>query len=208
MKPVKATDLNSNSSLEELLSQLPLRRPSEGLDFQVEEVLGEARMSRDGSLESSESHSTERMKFGWSYLIATAIAASLAGFLIGRMGSGSTVNSQVAGDVGSDVGLAAQAGNIKPVTFNKAAFEMLHGHSQQIEFGDCHSCHVKGKDQAFEGWFYGDAFFIRQHLAFGKHNKCSRCHQSFEDMDVDDLFRGHEFEGVAKCSSCHVNGEG
>ena len=204
MKRIKSNESNatdSNSSVEAVLSRLPLCAPSQSLDDRVGEIFCASVLPTGPAAKADR-------RFGWPYLISIAIAASLIGFLLGRTNVQRSVDSMVAKNLAHDGASPNIQSNIKPVNFNVAAFEMLHGHSQQDGFQDCQTCHVAGKDEAFDGWFYGDSFFIGQHASFAK-EKCSQCHLKADDLEVEDLFRGaHDFEGVAKCSQCHVLGKG
>ena len=182
-----------SEQVEAMLGQLPLQAPTIGLDYRIDEILDCANVTVDQeSFESCDrvgfAEQVASQRFGWSYLIATAMAASLFGFLIGRTNLDSPVDSVVtAQQVNSQI--PDKASNIKPVKFNVAAFEMLHGHSTQEEFKDCQSCHVaEKKDESAKDLFYGDSFFILQHAAFEKDAKCSKCHVGTDKLEMEDIF--------------------
>lgn len=205
-----------SEQVEAMLGQLPLQVPAAGLDFRIDEILDCANLVSHVNFDQEFFEPSDRVgfaegvadqRFGWSYLIATAMAASLFGFLIGRTNLDSPVDSAVASQhVNSQIADNASS-NIKPVKFNVAAFEMLHGHSTQGEFKDCQACHVaEKKDGSAKDLFYGDSFFILQHSAFEKDAKCSKCHVGTGKLEMEDIFyHDSKFNGVGKCSKCHVN---
>jgi hypothetical protein len=176
--------VETETKMEALLKELNPTAPSAELDSRIQKLASPALpLSRNR---------------GWKTLVATAIAASVVGIVIGQMTS---FQPRVAASSASNVG----GKDLTPVNFNPNAFALLHLHSTKPEYETCSNCHVNGETiQAFDGWYYGDAKLLKSHSDF-KMSECVDCHvlapAPNEKPDTPDI-NLHSIKGV-KCSDCH-----
>lgn len=192
-----------HKSMEILLKQMTLQAPTNRLDQAIQELANESSQSMVSS---------SRLvggRFGWRALIATALVASLGGMLLGHL---FTVNrgGQRTVDRDTSVPRAAepQAQKMTPVRFNSAAFDLLHGHSNNDQYANCGACHVQG-EEAFRGWYYGDLDLFSKHGS-GVFGKCTGCHVPMSDLrgQIQQANRPSSRDDAVNrenaCSICHT----
>lgn len=185
--------------VESLLQQMELRAPSDQLDVAIV-GLGEADGSSKGSLSGDQ-------RFGWPAILATAVAAMLAGVWLGSLflplSEGLSDSTLAVGEP-----IDSKAVRLTPVSFNVEAFNLLHGHSQSPEYENCGLCHKAAAVKAgaigdvFEGWFYGDEHFFEVHR--DGVDDCSKCHVAAGEPGgiESDSWKG--LAKLASCSNCHL----
>lgn len=191
--------------LEALLSGMNLTEPTDSLDGKMSRVFNAASLEDETVIRES---GTLRR---WPAFVATALVASLLGFLAGQfveLGSEDSRNGfRAIASNGS-----SQNSGLTPVKFNFAAFNLLHGHSQEKDPESCKRCHVGENNdtkQWFRGWYYGDQQFFEKHVQ-GVSN-CSTCH-AFEPNKNERRNKpkpdvpGFEHSELSNCSDCHVAG--
>jgi hypothetical protein len=202
-----------SNDVETILSRMELRGPSDQLDSAIFGLMD----SGDKVRHQAAVRSSTSFGFGWPVLVATGVAATMGGVLVGSFYSSSGKNP---------VGLTANVAHVSnsaeptvsglkitPVKFNIDAYEILHGHSTNVAYQDCDACHVEGQDEAFEGWFYGDGEFFKSHADAVKSKKCSSCHVSVSSPKQDKADRlkneakrlglKHSDFPQSSCVSCH-----
>lgn len=199
------------ADIESLLTQMRLRAPTENLDDSLSRLFatGESEILPASARECIDRSSRIR-RYGWSTVLITSAASMLLGFWLGQVllyGGGVQDQSGIA-----DAGSAMDSGKkLTPVSFNRNAFELLHGHSQQDEFENCGQCHKSTTpdeielDNIFKRWFYGDADFFEVHP--NGVNQCSDCHVDAKADGGglgDDPHRGFgDLRNLANCMDCH-----
>ena len=217
--------MNSDQPIESLLKQLSLKNPSHALDEKVEAICCSVNQGQRGGRIEAEPNQPLTLQTdpattysvatgqnrGWLPFAATALVASLAGFVIGQFitldpNLGSRASSIAA--VVTEAGNSSQVmqGNLTPVKFNVNAFRLLHGHSQQDEFASCKQCHtgdLEETSEKFNGWFYGDKEFFQKHI-HSDISKCSDCHRIASDETPPPKF---EHFKDSNCSTCHALGK-
>jgi len=185
------------SNVESLLNQMTLREPSAQLDDAISKLVTTSKVN--------ERSASGGGRFGWTAILATAAAAMLAGVWLGsffaptnEVHSGTTFAA-----VDSDT---PDANLLTPVSFSVEAFNLLHGHSQKVEFKNCEHCHQaavedSALEEIFSAWFYGDVHFFEAHPdGLGD---CSKCHVQTAELDEPAEGFGHGVGKLANCSDCH-----
>jgi len=209
----------SEPAMESLLKQMKLTEPSMRLD----QAIGELTQSDNTELPENRLEVVSHGRFGWTALIATAVAASVFGLLLGQFVSVYPAPQSAVAGVRSlpQIENSNRSRQIVPVKFNVDAFELMHGHSRRAEFANCGSCHQAGEeqDEVFEGWYYGDEEFFETHDFKGVAN-CSACHVFSDTEQHEDERNGpidfelpelHEFSPDfinGECSGCHTGSTG
>jgi hypothetical protein len=196
------------SGIEALLKQMPLRCPSRQLDSTIADLLSANEANPVGTSSLNEPHCESTARFGWNAILATAIAALLAGLWLGCFFLPNwelmTKSSFAAGDGHSH----AEASLLPAGLFNVSALKLFHGHSQKTEFENCSLCHQQAAGdgnvlgEVFRGWFYGDKHLFEAH-PFGLKD-CSECHlNDIEEEDAIEKDWHQDLGKLANCSDCH-----
>ena len=124
MNPNESPEIQSPncaaSKVESLLKQMPLRGPSDQLDAFVANL--------PAPKELNERTVSGPARFGWMTVLATAVAAMLAGVWLGYC---FLPASEMNSSVGASELNSPDAAKLTPVSFNVQAFNLLHGHSQR-----------------------------------------------------------------------------
>ena len=213
----------TESAVESLMKQMRLTEPSANLDQTIYDLVGKEVVD----LPCHDSKTVRHGRFGWAALVATAVAATVCGLLLGQFVSIYPSTRSAIADVPDSVDSVPvfsdsdRSRQIMPVKFSIGAFEMMHGHSRQEEFANCTTCHVPSaqSDEVFEGWYYGDEGFFETHDFKGVAN-CSACHvfsnSNQPETGQNDL-NGSELPGLhggspefldGECSNCHAGSPG
>ena len=144
----------------------------------------------------------------WPF-VAIALAASLVGFLAGQFVDVRALKSSGLENVATLT--PDNNENLTPVSFNLDAFNLLHGHSQEMEADSCNRCHVGAENdtpKSFHGWYYGDKQFFEKHEGESFKQKCSDCHRLNSQRQQPEKVKGSlpkfEHRKMSDCSACHV----
>lgn len=187
-----------SSDVELLLEQMTLRGPSDQLDVAIANLV-----ASDGA---SEPEHVGAARFGWTAILTTAMAALLAGVLLGYFAMPTwKLLSQSSVAVGAS---SHDAGVLTPTSFNVHAFNLLHGHSLEAEFKNCDRCHQPvaaeggGLSEVFQIWFYGDEHFFEVHSE--GLSDCSKCH-AWAPVEQDEISKDspQKFARLMNCTACH-----
>jgi anti-sigma-K factor RskA len=149
--------------IESLLSQLQLVEPSQRLDDSI------ARLADDAAATSLR----PARQFGWKAVVFTALAASLLGLLTG-----------VATSVQNPEGPRIASHSLRNVSATQV-FQAMHGHSGNLSFQVCSSCHVfnSTNEQVVQKWSVNDREFA---ASLGLPN-CSMCHLQNDALMATEL---------------------
>jgi hypothetical protein len=205
----------SSPDVEALLQRLKLRSPSNQLDEKIAKLVDSEGSNVFGVERERQQFLSRERQFGWTAIFATAAAAMFAGLLLGQFYSPADHNLNGSSLAVADSG-PMKVSELTPVSFNVDAFNLLHGHSQQEEFGNCEQCHHQSDPEEdafamiFERWFYGDDDFFEAHL--DGLDGCAKCHvfeKKQEDFGKETVHGFEKLDQLANCSDCHkVDAEG